>query len=96
MTAPCPEFGFPLELDIASTVASPQLGALGRRLDAFLAGRGLLADGARSDETWRLVVRAEAGQATDNDRDEVERWALAQPEIADVRLGELTDLREER
>lgn len=96
MTAPCPEFGFPAELEIATSATPPQRAELRRRLDALLARRGLVAEGVRQGDTWRVVVRAEAGQATDADRAEVERWAMAQPEIADLRLGELTDLRDER
>lgn len=96
MTAPCPEFGFPVELEIAATAMEPQLAALRRRLYALLERRGLTAGGVHEGHRWLLVVRAEAGQATDTDRAEVERWAMAQPEIADIRLGDLTDLREDR
>lgn len=99
MTAPCPDFGFLLELDLGGGVTDAHAAELRTRFDALLRERGLSCEGSMGgvlgDASWLLVVRGEASQATDADRAEVERWARSQPEVVGLRIGELMDLREE-
>ena len=92
MSAPCPVFGFVVELEMSEALGSDQMRDV--RL-AFLAqvaeARGLVIDERRHDHRWTFVVRSEASQATDADRRAVETWAQEQRAIVAVDVGPLLD-----
>ncbi len=93
MSAPCPVFGFVVQLDV-----EPSLPAT-RRLeleDAFahdcLWPRGLVVTPTTSATPWSYVVKSEASQAVDADRAAVEAWTQARPEIRAAHVGPLADV----
>ena len=53
--------------------------------------RGLVVDQRSSGRRWSFVVRSEASQATDLDREAVQAWTQARPEIVSARIGPLLD-----
>lgn len=84
-------FGFTIDADLPPMSAADSE-ALLASLTAVLQARGLERDGAAARDRWSLVVRSEASQATDADRQAVQDWAAQHPRIR-VRVGDLTDLR---
>ena len=95
MSAPCPIFGFEVVFQLSPGVSEATADAL---RDDFISGpiegRGLVCGGGMAGGRWSHVVRGEAGQATDADRQALVAWAESRPEIATVEVGQLVDLNE--
>ena len=92
MSAPCPVFGFVVEWELAETLSSDQV------RDVYLAfvrdmiePRGLECEERSSGRRSSFVVRSEASQATDLDREAVEAWTATRPEIVSATIGPLLD-----
>ncbi len=93
MSAACPVFGFVVEVDLAKALTDEQLQLLRRTLrDEIMEPRGLNCVDRLVGRHWMLTVRSEASQATHADRQAVEAWADARPEIANAHTGPLIDL----
>ena len=92
MSAPCPVFGFMVDLVLEPQVRDAARAALA---DTFqievLDTRGLVAERAPASGLT-YVVRSEAGQATDADARAVQAWASAHDEIIQARVGPIVDL----
>ena len=93
MSAPCPEFGFAVTIEPAGGPGTRERPTLEEALAALLASRGLSADAGRSGAR-RFIVRSEGSQATDADREAVRAWLAARPDVRDVHVSDLIDLRE--
>jgi hypothetical protein len=48
-------------------------------------------DARSSGRRWSFVVRSEASQATDSDRDALQAWTQTRSEIVSARIGPLLD-----
>ena len=92
MTAPCPSFGFFVSIALVADLPDDRVDTLWRSFMAAVEQRGLVADGGTARRTWTYMIQSDASQATDADRQAIEAWAAAQPEIASVEVGELVDL----
>jgi uncharacterized protein YggL (DUF469 family) len=92
MSAPCPVFGFLVELEMIETLTAEQLRDLRRAFSRdVMESRGLVCDERATGRRWSFVVRSEASQATDADRSAVEAWTRLHSEIASARIGPLLD-----
>ena len=92
MSAPCPVFGFLVELEIAAALTASQMGDLRAAfLTHVIEPRGLTYNERSGGHDWSFVVQSEAGQATDADRLAVEAWARDRREIVAVNIGALLD-----
>lgn len=92
MTAPCPIFGFLVELEVDEQLSSGQSDGVWRSFMDLTRRRGLEADGGRGRRLWTYRLLGESAQASDLDRTAVRAWAATHPEIVDVRVGELFDV----
>jgi uncharacterized protein YggL (DUF469 family) len=93
MSAACPVFGFFIELDVSDALTDDQQQSLRRALrDDVLDPRGLTCVDRFNGRQWSVTVRSEASQATHADRQAVEGWAEARPEITSLKIGPLVDL----
>lgn len=92
MTAPCPIFGFELDLAIEPRLSETDAERLWRELNALLDRRGLEARGIRSTSTWSYRIRGESSQATDVDRTAIQEWATTQRGIVSCRTSVIFDL----
>jgi uncharacterized protein YggL (DUF469 family) len=95
MSAPCPVFGFRIELALTFGLSEQSIGGLWRdfRRDVVVA-RGLSCERQVRGEHWSMIIRSEATQATDADREAVTRWGTGRREIASLEVGRLVDLAE--
>jgi uncharacterized protein YggL (DUF469 family) len=92
MSAPCPVFGFVVELEMSEAPGSDETRYVRQAFLAQVAeARGLVIDERRRDHRWTFLVRSEASQATDADRRAVETWAHEQGEIVAISIGPLLD-----
>lgn len=92
MAAPCPIFGFLVELEMADTLSAEQIRQLRRAFERdVIEPRGLLCDDRSIGGRWSFVVRSEASQATDADRSAVDAWTQTRAEIQSARIGPLLD-----
>jgi 50S ribosomal subunit binding protein YggL len=92
MSAPCPVFGFEVRAEI-HPVDDDDRRAFWRALEIdFLVGRGLVARCLAFGGRLSFAVTSEASQATDADRQALEEWAAARPEILAMHVGPLVDL----
>ncbi len=97
MSRACPVFAF----TVSFAPATHEDDARRAVVDAFLARTrelGLEASARASrpqSDTLDYLVRGEAMQACDADRDAVERWLRQRPELAHWTVGALHDLQEE-
>ena len=91
MTAPCPTFGFrvQMELDIDATPSSRE--QLRQAWAELLRGRGLVSRGGGSERRTH-VVTSEASQAIESDRDAVRAWLESRTELRSWSVGALEDL----
>jgi uncharacterized protein YggL (DUF469 family) len=96
MSAACPVFGFVVEFRIQPGLDDAAEMAL---WDSFIGdaieARGLMCGGGATGRQWSRVVRSEAGQATDADREAVISWSRARPEIVATTVGPLTYLKDD-
>jgi uncharacterized protein YggL (DUF469 family) len=92
MSAPCPVFGFLVELHVAAALTSSQMRELRTALLTHVVEPRDLTYHERSEgHDWSFVVQSEAGQATDADRLAVEAWANERGEIVAVNVLLLLD-----
>jgi hypothetical protein len=88
MSPACPVFGFRVEI----TTHSKPLDDLERELVALADARGLIINRAHDGRSRTLVVRSEAGQATDLDRQAVLEWARKHTDAVETTVGLLEDV----
>lgn len=85
-------FGFTARFQV---VAGLDEGGETRLTDDFLRmlqARGLVTSGGFSGTRWSHVIRSEAAQATDADRQAVDAWAAGRAEIVVRDVGDIVDL----
>jgi uncharacterized protein YggL (DUF469 family) len=94
VSAACPVFGFTVALRPTRALDDAhERGLWESFVRETVERRGLVCnDGTHDAKRWSCVVRSEAGQATDADREAIAAWASAQPEIVAVEIGPLVDL----
>jgi uncharacterized protein YggL (DUF469 family) len=92
MTAPCPIFGFQVELELDPRVTPREAEELWQEFVALVQQRGLEADGGRGIRWWTYRLHGESSQASDVDRSAIRDWASAHPGIVTVRIGDLFDV----
>jgi len=88
MSPACPVFGFRVEV----ATGDANRDDLERDLVALAHARGLIVDRAYDGRTRVFVIRSEAGQATDLDRQAVLEWAQKQAGRAEATVGQLEDV----
>lgn len=90
MSAPCPDFGFVVRLELSSADEGERVASAFVRL---VESRGLVCAGG-GDLRRQYVVAGDAGQATHADRDAVVAWLDARvgAGIASHEVGPLIDL----
>jgi uncharacterized protein YggL (DUF469 family) len=92
VSASCPVFGFLVELEAMEALTSEQLRDLRLAFDRdVIEPRGLVIDERSSGRRWSFIVRSEASQATDSDRDALQAWTQTRSEIVSARIGPLLD-----
>ena len=95
MSAPCPVFGFRVELSLALGLSERTVGDLWRDFRrSIVEGRGLTCERESSGDRWSMTLRSEASQATDADREAVTQWGADRSEIESLEVGPLVDLAE--
>ena len=85
-------FGFVARFQV---VAALDDAAETRLTDDFLRlleARGLVTSGGFSGTRWSHVIRSDASQATDADRQAVDAWAASRAEIVSREVGDVVDL----
>ena len=93
MSAPCPVFGFRVELTLAFGLSERTVGDLWRDFRrSIVEGRGLRCEREASGDHWSMTLRSEAGQATDGDREAITEWGAGRREIDSLEVGPLLDL----
>jgi uncharacterized protein YggL (DUF469 family) len=92
MTAPCPIFGFLVEIEIDDYVSPVESDSLWNAFMAFVQQRGLEADGGRGSHMWTYRLCGESAQASDLDRAALQEWASKHREIVSIRIGDLFDV----
>jgi uncharacterized protein YggL (DUF469 family) len=91
MSAPCPILGFTVLVDLRESAEDSQAEALTRSLTELLAAQGLESSGGGRRQLL-FVVSREGSQATEAERQLVERWASEWSGVADVTVSDLVDL----
>ena len=92
MTAPCPIFGFVVELQLRRDLDGADGDRVGKAFThELLEGRGLVCGPAYHGARWSFVVQSEAGQATEMDREAILAWARGRAEIGKAEVGPLID-----
>ena len=93
MSAPCPVFGFRVELTLALGLSERTVGDLWRDFRrSIVDARGLTCEREASGDHWSMTLRSEASQATDTDREAVTGWGAGRSEIESLEIGPLVDL----
>lgn len=91
MSAACPVFGFIVYAKLRPAVTDVEAGALRDDFIDLLGANGLFtARGAERE--FEYVVQREGDQATDADRQLIQRWADRWASAADVVVSDLRDL----
>jgi YggL 50S ribosome-binding protein len=90
MSAPCPVFGFHVSVDVST---GGDARALWRELEALLESRGLMYVEDAVVGASERVVQSESSQATDADRDAVDRWLSEREDVDGFDVGEIEDLK---
>jgi uncharacterized protein YggL (DUF469 family) len=91
MSAPCPILGFTVLVDVHESVEESRAEALTQALAALLAAQGLEASGGGRQQRL-FVVSREGSQATEAERQLVERWASEWGDVATITVSDLIDL----
>ncbi|MFL5617980.1 MAG: 50S ribosome-binding protein YggL [Gemmatimonadaceae bacterium] len=91
MSAPCPILGFTVLIDLRETADESQAGALTQALTELLAAQGLVSSGGGRRQLL-FVVGREGSQATEAERQLVERWAAEWSHVAAITVSDLVDL----
>lgn len=91
MSAPCPILGFTVLVDLREPGDESQAGALTRSLAELLASQGLVSSGGGRRQLL-FVVGREGSQATEAERQLVERWADGWRDAAAITVSDLVDL----
>jgi uncharacterized protein YggL (DUF469 family) len=91
MSAPCPILGFTVLVDLHETAEDSQAGALTESLTELLASQGLVSSGGGRRQLL-FVVGREGSQATEAERQLVERWAAEWRHVAAISVSDLVDL----
>lgn len=93
MAAPCPIFGFRVELTLALGLSERTVGELWRDFRrGIVEARGLTCEREVGGDRWRMILRSEASQATDGDREAVREWGAGRRAIESLEIGPLVDL----
>jgi uncharacterized protein YggL (DUF469 family) len=91
MSAPCPILGFTVLVDLHESTEESQAAALEQSLSELLAAQGLESSGG-DRRPLLFVVSREGSQATEAERQLVERWRSEWSDIADITVSDLVDL----
>jgi uncharacterized protein YggL (DUF469 family) len=89
----CPELGFRVELALAIGLSERTIGELWRDFRReVIEARGLACERRVKGEHWSMVIRSQASQALDTDRDALREWAGGRGEIASLQVDPIVDL----
>jgi len=91
MSAPCPILGFTVLIDLHESAEESKAGELTESLSELLASQGLVSSGGGRRQML-FVVGREGSQATEAERQLVERWAAEWKQVAAVTVSDLVDL----
>jgi uncharacterized protein YggL (DUF469 family) len=91
MSAPCPMLGFTVLIDLHDAVDESRSVALTQTLTELLAAHGLVASGGGRRQML-FVVSREGSQATETERELVQRWASGWSDEAAITVSDLVDL----
>jgi uncharacterized protein YggL (DUF469 family) len=91
MSAPCPILGFTVLIDLPQSTEEAQADALTQSLAELLASQGLVSTGGGRRQML-FVVGREGSQATEAERQLVERWAADWHRVATIAVSDLVDL----
>jgi uncharacterized protein YggL (DUF469 family) len=91
MSAPCPILGFTVLVDLRGPAEESQRGALTQSLAELLASQGLVSSGGGGRQLL-FVVGREGSQATEAERQLVQRWAEEWSHVAAISVSDLVDL----
>ena len=83
--------GFTVLVDLDESAEESQSAALSQSLTELLATHGLVASGGGRRQLL-FVVSREGSQATEAERELVERWAAAWRRVASIAVSDLVDL----
>lgn len=83
--------GFTVLVDLDDSAEESQSGALSQSLTDLLATHGLVASGGGRRQLL-FVVSREGSQATELERELVERWASEWRHVASIAVSDLVDL----
>jgi uncharacterized protein YggL (DUF469 family) len=92
MAAPCPTFGFLVELDLDATLSADEVESSIRAFQSLLEQRGLVGDRGTGASQWTYRIQSEAAQATDADRSAIAEWVSKRRGLRSFRVGELFEL----
>lgn len=93
MSAPCPVFGFRVELTLTFGLSERTVGELWRDFRrSIVEDRALTCEREAGADRWVMTLRSEASQATDSDREAVRHWGADRREIESLDVGPLVDL----
>jgi len=91
VSAPCPILGFTVLADLRASVEEAQGEEMVRALMDLLATHGLVASGGGRRQLLFTVSR-EGSQATEAERQLVQRWAAEWSSVAAITVSDLVDL----
>jgi uncharacterized protein YggL (DUF469 family) len=91
MSAPCPILGFTVLVDLRAPAKDSQRGALTQSLAELLASQGLVSSGGGGRQLL-FVVGRDGSQATEAERQLVQRWAAEWSHVAAIAVSDLVDL----
>ena len=91
MSAPCPILGFTVLVDLHESAEEAQAGALTQSLGELLTAQGLVSSGGGRRQLL-FVIGREGSQATEAERQLVERWAAEWGRVAAITVSDLVDL----
>jgi uncharacterized protein YggL (DUF469 family) len=93
MSAACPSFGFNVRIRMRANAEQHEEAQLWQSfMRDVIAVRGLTCGGTRTHDHWSQIIRSEASQATDTDREAVKAWLASRREVDSVEIGPLVDL----
>lgn len=91
MSAPCPILGFTVLIDLRAPADESRARDLKRSLAELLESHGLVSSGGGRRQLL-FVVGREGSQATEAERQLVERWADGWRDAAAITVSDLVDL----